>query len=161
MSLVQLGSHIRIEESLDGQESDKNEAKSDVGQPSVHMVEGNTNNQNHKGKGVKRKFEGWDKPNKKLIDLVCWRCHTTGHAICGCHVNLNTRAAVNNGAGNNNGGNNGSNGSAPLRGGQISSNLDNSMNYDCSLLPYSLYVQDNDCTWWVDSGATIHMCRDR
>ena len=52
-----IGSHIRIEESLSGQESDKKKVKPDVGQPSVHMVEGNKVNPNHQGKGVKRKFE--------------------------------------------------------------------------------------------------------
>ncbi|KAL4561507.1 hypothetical protein LXL04_033674 [Taraxacum kok-saghyz] len=39
LSLVQLGSHIRIEESLRVQDSDKIKGKTDVGQPSVHMVE--------------------------------------------------------------------------------------------------------------------------
>jgi len=56
VSLVQLGSHIRIEESLRVQESDKGKVKPDVGQPSVHMIENNKVNPNHKGKGVKRKF---------------------------------------------------------------------------------------------------------
>jgi len=67
---------------------------------------------------------------------------------------------VNNGAGNNGGGNNGSNGSGPKEG-QIISNHDDSTNYVCSLIPESFYVQDDDCAWWVDSGATSHVCRDR
>ena len=54
----------------------------------------------------------------------------------------------------------GPNGSAPKEG-QIISNLDNSTNCVCSLIPESFYVQDDDCTWWIDSGATSHMCRDR
>ena len=110
LSLVQLGSHIRIEESLRVQEKDKTEAKPDVGQPSVHMVEGNNNNQNHKGKDIKRKFENHDKP------LVCWRCQKTGHVKRNCRVNLNRNVSVNNGAGNSNSGNNGSNSSAPPNG---------------------------------------------
>lgn len=110
LSLVQLGSHIRIEESLRVQEKDKTEEKPDVGQPSVHMVEGNNNNQNHKGKDIKRKFENQDKP------LVCWRCQKTGHVKRNCRVNLNRNVSVNNGAGNSNSGNNGSNSSAPPNG---------------------------------------------
>ena len=110
LSLVQLGSHIRIEESLRVQEKDKTEEKPDVGQPSVHMVEGNNNNQNHKGKDIKRKFENHDKP------LVCWRCQKTGHVKRNCRVNLNRNVSVNNGAGNSNSGNNGSNSSAPPNG---------------------------------------------
>ncbi|KAJ9538049.1 hypothetical protein OSB04_030782 [Centaurea solstitialis] len=146
LSLVQLGSHIRIEESLRGQESDKNKAKPDVGQPSVHMVEGNKINPNHKGKSIKRKFEGRNKPNKKPNVLVCWRCNMTGHLKRDCRVNLNKRGTVSNGAGSSGGGNNRPNGSTPQKG-QIFSNLDKPM--------------DDDCTWWVDSGATSHMCRDR
>ena len=66
---------------------------------------------------------------------------------------------MNNGAGNNGDGNNGPNGSAPKD--QTISNLDNSMNYVFSLIQESFYVQDIDCTWWVDSGATSHIYRDR
>ena len=83
----------------------------------------------------------------------------TGHVKRDCRVNLNKRGVVNNGAGNSGGGNNGSNGSTPKEG-QIISNLDNSKNYVCSLIPESFYVQDDDCAWWVDSGATSHICRD-
>ena len=158
LSLVQLGSHIRIEESLRVQDSDKIKGKTDVGQPSVHMVEVNKNNQNHKGKGTKRKFDNKpNKPNKKPKDLVCWRCHKTGHVKRDCRVNLNRNVVVNNGAGNSNG----SNGPTPPREGQISSILNNSAQNYCSLIPESFYVQDDDCTWWVDSGATSHMCKDR
>lgn len=30
-----------------------------------------------------------------------------------------------------------------------------------SLIPETLYVQDDDHTWWIDSGATSHVCKDR
>ncbi|KAJ9535802.1 hypothetical protein OSB04_un001045 [Centaurea solstitialis] len=160
LSLVQLGSHIRIEESLCGQESDKNKAKPDVGQPSVHMVEGNKINQNHKGKAIKRKFEGPNKPNKKPTVLVCWRCNMTGHLKRDCRVNLNKKGMGNNNAGSSGGGNNGSSGSDPQKG-QNFSNLDKPKVYVCSLILESFYVQDDDRTWWVASGATSHMCRDR
>ncbi|KAJ9556386.1 hypothetical protein OSB04_011000 [Centaurea solstitialis] len=160
LSLVQLGSHIRIEESLRGQESDKNKAKPDVGQPSVHMVEGNKINPKHKGKGIKRKFEDRNKPNKNSNVLVCWRCNMTGHLKRDCRVNLNKRGNVNNGAGSSGGGNYKPNGFAPQKG-QNFSNLDKPMVYVCSLILESFYVQDDHCTWWIDSGATSHMCRDR
>ncbi|KAJ9538834.1 hypothetical protein OSB04_031567 [Centaurea solstitialis] len=102
--LVQLGSHIRIKESLRGQESDKNKTKHDVGQPSVHMVEGNKINQNHNGKCIKRKFEGRNKPNKKPTILVCWICNMTGHLKRDCRVNLNKKGMGNNNAGSSGGG---------------------------------------------------------
>ena len=91
LSLVQLGAHFRIEESLRVQESDKGNVKADVGQPSVHMVESNKVNPNHKGKGVKSKFEGRNIQNKKPNVLVCWRCNMTGHLKRNCRVNLNKR----------------------------------------------------------------------
>ena len=59
MTLVQLGSELRMEESLRVHESDKTKGKLPInGQPSVYMVESNKNNNNNrnKGKGVKRKM---------------------------------------------------------------------------------------------------------
>ncbi|XP_024965792.1 uncharacterized protein LOC112505993 [Cynara cardunculus var. scolymus] len=69
MSLVQLGSHIRIEESLRVQECDKVKGKVDVGQPSVLMVEEKKHKNDTKGKGKKRKYDGHDKSNKKAKEL--------------------------------------------------------------------------------------------
>ncbi|XP_052623859.1 uncharacterized protein LOC128129279 [Lactuca sativa] len=57
LSLVQLASHIRIEESICAKESDKSEkpkGKVEPGQPSVHMVENKPRNQNHKGHGKRK-----------------------------------------------------------------------------------------------------------
>ncbi|GKA96426.1 hypothetical protein Tco_0818521 [Tanacetum coccineum] len=72
LSLVQLGSHLRIEESLKVHENDKWKGKFDVGQPSVHMVEDNNKkDNNNKGNGKKRKYDGLDKSNKKSKELVC------------------------------------------------------------------------------------------
>ena len=70
------------------------------------MVESNKVNPNHKGKGVKHKFEGWNTPNKKSNVLVCWRCNMVRHLKRDCRVNLNKRGAVNNGSENSGGGNN-------------------------------------------------------
>ncbi|CAH9095117.1 unnamed protein product [Cuscuta europaea] len=117
LSLLQLGSHIQIEESLRIQEGDKNKAKPDVGQPTVHMVEVNKNNQNHKGKCIKRKNDSRDKPNKNPKDLVCWRCQKTGHVKRDCRVNLNKNNAANSGGGNSGGGNSGPKDSTASRGG--------------------------------------------
>ena len=50
----------------------KGNVKPDVGQPSDNMVESNKVNPNHKGMGVKHKFEGRNTPNMKSNVLVCW-----------------------------------------------------------------------------------------
>nr|GEX52831.1 zinc finger, CCHC-type [Tanacetum cinerariifolium] len=57
LSLVQLGSHLRIEESLRAQDSDKGKGK-EVARPSMNMTE-----------------EG----SKKKPKLECWKCGKTGH----------------------------------------------------------------------------------
>ena len=75
------------------------------------MVETNKVNSNHKGKGVKHKFEGRNTPNKKSNVLVCRRCNMTGHLNRDCRVYLNKKGAGNTGSGNSGGGNNGPNSS--------------------------------------------------
>ncbi|XP_023754504.2 retrovirus-related Pol polyprotein from transposon TNT 1-94 [Lactuca sativa] len=116
MSLVQLASHIRIEESLRAKESDKSEkpkGKVEPGQPSVHMVENKPRNQNHKGHGKRKHEHVPGNSNKKRKDLVCWRCNKVGHYKRDCHVNLGNNGAGNSGA---NGKDNRS--SAQVKGGQ-------------------------------------------
>ncbi|GKA66655.1 hypothetical protein Tco_0766463 [Tanacetum coccineum] len=73
MSLVQLGSHLRIEESLRAQESDKGKGK-EVVRPSENMMEEggkNTNNKQNKGKkrGFKDKNGGSGSNKKPKVDV--------------------------------------------------------------------------------------------
>ncbi|GKC87496.1 hypothetical protein Tco_1148145, partial [Tanacetum coccineum] len=57
LSLVQLGSHFRIEETLRMKESEKVKGKDIVGSSSMNMVECDKNKKNNKNsKGNKRKF---------------------------------------------------------------------------------------------------------
>ncbi|GJS25420.1 zinc finger, CCHC-type containing protein [Tanacetum coccineum] len=80
LSLVQLGSNLRIEESLRVQESDKGKGKEVVG-PSMNMMEEGGNNKNKKqNKRKKRGFKdnGCSGSNKKP-KLACWKCGKTGH----------------------------------------------------------------------------------
>ncbi|GJY57040.1 zinc finger, CCHC-type containing protein [Tanacetum coccineum] len=81
LSLVQLGSHLRIEDSLRAQESEKGKGK-EVAGPSVNMTkEGGKNKNNKQNKGKKR---GFNKNNdgsgsNKKPKLECWKCGKTGH----------------------------------------------------------------------------------
>ncbi|GKB32856.1 zinc finger, CCHC-type containing protein [Tanacetum coccineum] len=80
MSLVQLGSYLRIEESLRAQESDKGKGKEIAG-PSMNMMEDggkNKNNKQNKGKKHGFKDNGGFGSNKKP-KLACWKCGKTGH----------------------------------------------------------------------------------
>ena len=105
LSLVQLASHLRIEESLrakDKDYSDKTKGKVESGQPSVNMVEDKQKNSNNKGHGKKRKQEHVPQnANKKKKELVCWRCFKVGHCKRDCRVNLGNNGANRTGAGGN------------------------------------------------------------
>nr|GEV05369.1 zinc finger, CCHC-type [Tanacetum cinerariifolium]GEW35142.1 zinc finger, CCHC-type [Tanacetum cinerariifolium] len=79
--LVQLGSYLRIEESLRAQDSDNGKGKEVTG-PSVNMIEEGGNHKNNKqNKGKKCGFKdknGGSGSNKKP-KLECWKCGKTGH----------------------------------------------------------------------------------
>ncbi|GJZ11459.1 zinc finger, CCHC-type containing protein [Tanacetum coccineum] len=79
LSLVQLGSHLRIEESLRALDNDKGKGK-EVGGPFVNMTEEGKNKHNKQNKGKKRSNENnsGSSSNKKP-KLECWKCGKTGH----------------------------------------------------------------------------------
>nr|GEU90771.1 zinc finger, CCHC-type [Tanacetum cinerariifolium] len=108
LTLIELGSHLRIKESLRVQESDK------------------PYNDN---KGKRKHHNTRANPNKKP-KVTCWKCGKPGHLKNDCKAgNVSNRA---------NGSN--TNGSE-----------------DGSFDP----LKDSDIAWWVDSGATAHVCKDR
>nr|GEU74520.1 hypothetical protein [Tanacetum cinerariifolium] len=86
LSLVQLGSHLRIEESLRTQESNKGKGKEVVG-PLVNMIKESGKNKNNKqNKRKKRCFKDNNDgsgSNKKL-KLECWKCGKTSHFKSDC-----------------------------------------------------------------------------
>ncbi|GKE09347.1 zinc finger, CCHC-type containing protein, partial [Tanacetum coccineum] len=122
LSLVQLGSHLRIEESLKAPKSDKGKGN-EVAGPSVNMTEeGGKNKNNKQNKGKKRGFnENNDSSgSNKKQKLECWKCGKTGHFKRDFH------------SGNKKNANAG-----------------------------AFYVQVDAIAWWIDSGATTHICKDR
>lgn len=88
LTLVQLGSHFMIEESLRAQEIDKVNDKTVAGSSSVNMVEeSGTVKQNYNAKGNKRKFQGnKNKGPNKQTKLSCWKCGKPGHLKRDCRV---------------------------------------------------------------------------
>ncbi|GJZ31797.1 zinc finger, CCHC-type containing protein, partial [Tanacetum coccineum] len=111
LSLVQLGSHLRIEESLRAHESDKGKGKEVVG-PSVNMMEeGGKNKNNKQNKGKKRGFKdnNGDSGSNKKPKLECWKF----------------------------------------------------IKYYVSLISKAFYVHVDAIAWWINSGATTHVCKDR
>nr|GEV46647.1 zinc finger, CCHC-type [Tanacetum cinerariifolium] len=129
LSLVQLGSHLRIEESLMAQDSDKGKGK-EVGGPSVNMTKEGGKNKHHKQKkGKKRSNEknSGSRSNKKP-KLECWKCGKTGHFKRDCRSGKKNNANADG-----------------LRKGSKDQSQD----------------QVDAIAWWIDSGATTHVCKDR
>nr|GEV17244.1 zinc finger, CCHC-type [Tanacetum cinerariifolium] len=97
LSLVQLGSHLRIEESLRAQDSDKGKGK-EVGGPSVNMTERGGKNKHHK-------------QNKGIVVVVKRTTQMLVVREKGIRTNPKTKVDA--------------------------------------------------IAWWIDSGATTHVCKDR
>ncbi|GKA97325.1 zinc finger, CCHC-type containing protein [Tanacetum coccineum] len=84
LTLVELGSHLRIEESLRMQDSDKPKDNNVFGPLVVNMVENNNSSRYNDNKG-KRKYHDNTKadPNKKS-KVTCWKCGKPGHLKKDC-----------------------------------------------------------------------------
>ncbi|GJV02852.1 zinc finger, CCHC-type containing protein [Tanacetum coccineum] len=119
-----------------------------------NMVERNNSSRFTENRG-KRKHQDNTKahPNKKP-KVTCWKCGKTGQIKRDCKgVNVGNKA---NGPGANG----------------LVSGLNNTLKgqnmFNKSHLVYYVtyvseahFVQDYDVAWWVDSGATVHVCKDR
>ncbi|GKA15096.1 zinc finger, CCHC-type containing protein [Tanacetum coccineum] len=154
LSLVQLGSHLRIEESLRAQESDKGKGK-EVGGPSVNMTEEGKNKHNKQNKGKKRSNENnsGSSSNKKP-KLECWKCGKTGHFKRDCRSGKKNNA-------NAGGSGKGSKDQSQDQGQNLVPVWNRFIKYSVSLISEAFYVQVDAIAWWIDSGATTHVCKDR
>ncbi|GJR76074.1 zinc finger, CCHC-type containing protein [Tanacetum coccineum] len=95
LSLVQLSSHLRIEDSLRAQDSDKGKCK-EVDGPSMNMTEEGKNKNNKQNKGKKRGFKennSGSSSNKKP-KLECWKCGKTVHFKRDCRSGNKKNANV-------------------------------------------------------------------
>ncbi|GKC38709.1 hypothetical protein Tco_1051093 [Tanacetum coccineum] len=118
LTLVELGSHLRIEESLRVQDSDKSKGNNVVGPSVVNMVEHNNSIMYNDNTGKRKHHDTKADPNKNS-KLTCWKCGKPRNLKKDC------------------------------KGGKV----DNKANgLDTNGL-------DGDVVWWVDSGATVHMCK--
>nr|GEW79537.1 putative reverse transcriptase domain-containing protein [Tanacetum cinerariifolium] len=155
LSLVQLGNHLRIEESLRAQDSDKGKGK-EVGGPSVNMTEEGGENKHHKqNKGKKQSNEnnsGFSSNKKPKVE--CWKCGKTGHVKKDCRSGKKNNA-------NAGGSRKGSKDQSQDQGQNLVPILNRFIKYSVSLISKAFYVQVDAIAWWIDSGATTHVCKDR
>ncbi|KAK9734016.1 hypothetical protein RND81_04G108700 [Saponaria officinalis] len=131
LSLIQLGSHLLIEESLRAQDGGIGKGKDVMGSSSVNMME--------KGEGSKNKFKGKKRPFNNTNDEFgkapkgpCWICGKTGHLKANCKVGKHKKKK----------------GDSTHQVGQRSNDQGPPTNQDI-------------VAWWIDSGATNHVCKDR
>ncbi|GJT26321.1 zinc finger, CCHC-type containing protein [Tanacetum coccineum] len=137
---------------LRNQELDNNpKGKNQIRSSSVNMVEGDgaKNSNNNKNK---RKFKsGDDKFANKKATVTCWKCNKHDHMKKDC------RSCK----GNGDAGSNGSKDPEKQQGynSDFMQNFYNILHY-VSVISDAFYVQDDEVSWWVDSGATSHVCKD-
>lgn len=153
LTLVELGSHLRIEDSLKAQDIDKPKSSTATGPSVVNMVEHNNSTKYNDNKG-KRKHQDNTKsdPNKKP-KVTCWKCGKPGHFRKDCKG-----GKVGNKS--NGSGTSGGNGNTNSLKGQNVFNKSFKIYY-VTYISDIYFVQDDDVAWWVDFGATIHVCKDR
>ncbi|GKD47582.1 zinc finger, CCHC-type containing protein [Tanacetum coccineum] len=152
LSLVQLGSHLRIEESLRAQDSDKGKGK-EVAGPSVNMTEEGKNKNNKQNKGKKREHGSGSGSNKKP-KLECWKCGKTGHFKRDCRSGNKKNANVG-------GSGKGFKDHSQDQGQNLVPVWNKFVKFSVSLIYEAFYVQVDVIVWWIDSGSTTHVCKDR
>ncbi|GKA90015.1 zinc finger, CCHC-type containing protein [Tanacetum coccineum] len=153
LTLIELGSHLRIEESLRAQDNDKPKGNNVSGLSVINMVEHNNSSRYNDNKGKRNHHDTKANPNKKP-KVTCWKCGKPRHLKKDCKTgNVGNRA---NGS-STNGSEDGS--SNPLKG-QSMFNKSHQIYY-VTYVSEAFFVQDDDVAWWVNSGATVHVCKDR
>ncbi|GKE00013.1 zinc finger, CCHC-type containing protein, partial [Tanacetum coccineum] len=123
---IELGSHLRTEESLRAQDDNKH----------------------------KRKHHDTRANPKKKPKVTCWKCEKPGHLKKNCKAgNVGNIANGSCTKGSEDGSSN------PLKG----QNMFNKSPqiYYVTYVSEAFFVQDDDVAWWLDSGAIVHVCKDR
>nr|GEZ72399.1 zinc finger, CCHC-type [Tanacetum cinerariifolium] len=153
LTLVELGSHLRIKESLRMQDNDKPKGNNVAGPLVVNMVDHNNSSRNTNNRGKRKHHDNKANPNKKS-KVTCWKCGKPGHMKKDYKgVNVGNKA-------------NGSRTKGLVDGSSNSLKGQNIFNkslqvYYVTYVSEAYFVHDDDATWWVDSGATVHACKDR
>ncbi|GJY95156.1 retrotransposon protein, putative, ty1-copia subclass [Tanacetum coccineum] len=117
LTLVELGSHLRIEESFRVQDSDKPKSNNVVGPSVVNMVKHNNSSRDCKGVNVGSKANSLG---------IKGSVYGSSNSLKGQNMFKKSLQV-----------------------------------YYVTYVFKAYFVQDDDVAWWVDSGATVHVCKDR
>ncbi|GKC45659.1 zinc finger, CCHC-type containing protein, partial [Tanacetum coccineum] len=121
LTLIELGSHLRIEESLRAQDNDKPKGNNVAGPSVINMLE-----HNNSSRHLKKDCKGG---------------------------NVGNRANGSSTKGSEDGSSN------PLKGKSMFNK--SHQIYYVTYVSEAFFVKDDDVAWWVDSGAIVHVCKDR
>ncbi|GJR91226.1 zinc finger, CCHC-type containing protein [Tanacetum coccineum] len=84
LTLVELDSHLCIEESLRVQDSDKPKGNNVVGPSVVNMVEHNNSSRYNGNKGKRKHHDNTRVDPNKKSKVTCWKCGKPGHLKKDC-----------------------------------------------------------------------------
>nr|GEY73157.1 zinc finger, CCHC-type [Tanacetum cinerariifolium] len=149
LTLVELGSHLRIEESLRVQDSDKPKGNNVVGPSVVNMVKHNNSSRYSDNKGKRNHDNIRVDPNKKAKP-TCWKCGKTYHIKRDCKcVNVDNKA-------------NGSDTKGSVDGSSNSLKGQNMFNkslqiYYVTYVSEAYFVQDDDVVWGGEYTDTMYI----
>ena len=144
MSLTDLGQHLVVESSIRAQEGQK-DPNPNIG--SVNMVEGKS----YRGEKRKKTYKG-SSSKSKTVENGCWECGKPGHLKKNCFVFKNKQKKTK--------GHASTRGDPPTKGDHFILNKQSS--FDVCLMNTNIsIVQDDPMSWFIDSGATRHVCGNK
>ncbi|GJT17438.1 zinc finger, CCHC-type containing protein [Tanacetum coccineum] len=124
---IQLGNHLRIDESHRVQDSDKPKGNNVAGPSVVNMVEHNNSSRYNDNKGKRKHHDNTRADPNKKAKLTCIKGSVDGSSNSLKGYNMVNKSI------------------------QV---------HYVSYVSEAYFVQDDDVAWWVDSGATVHVCKD-
>nr|GEW40852.1 zinc finger, CCHC-type [Tanacetum cinerariifolium] len=153
LTLIVLDNHLCIKESLKVHDSDKTKGNNVADSSVVNMVEHNNFSRYNDNKGKRKHHDTRANPNKKP-KVTCWKCGKSGHLKKDFKAgNVGNRANGSSTKGSDDGSSN------SLKG-QSMFNKSHPIYY-VTYVYEAFFVQDDDVSWWVNSGAFMHVCKDR
>ncbi|GKD25422.1 zinc finger, CCHC-type containing protein, partial [Tanacetum coccineum] len=128
LTLVELGSQLRIEKSLRMQDNDKPKGNNVVGPSVFNIIEHNNSSKYNDNKGKRKHHDNTKADSNKKSKVTYWKCGKPRQLKRIAKVEkLATKPMV----------------------------------YYVTYVSEAYFVQYDGVAWWVNSGAIVHVCKDR